>query len=508
MTGFLDAVAFGHVATVRVMLDAGLSASLKYQCAKCISNTQMGCGICRGETAIWLAAHNGRGEIVELLLARGANPRAEPKSGGTALHRAAERGDEQMVLNLLRAGWDPNRMNEERRTPALYAAWKGHRGVFDSLLKNGAKIGDIEAAWVSYWIHTKNSNALKMIFGPLEPASFSKQNIISPDPRRASSWPVVVHPLRDAIKTGDVAVTPCLLKYNKRHAVFADSDYLDGFRSAMESSNEALLELLIEYWPWTDKRTREQHVYAAVKHKAAHGHLSSVLMLIEWHYEFGRCPPLLATALFTAVYYAQMASVRALITTAGADVNTPVAQHALEVLGQVRRGWDGDYPLHVAARHGNAEMCELLLEHGADLAARGYNDYTPLHVAAARDYSSATEILQLLLLHGADLEATTGYGKTPIHVARGVKNIVCLHKAGANFDHQDSYDKTALHRAASVGDLEKYECLWELGADESLRDKDGISARECYEAKLEKVLNKKRCTCSRSRMRTLCSCDL
>ncbi|KAL3489230.1 ankyrin repeat-containing domain protein [Aspergillus germanicus] len=487
------------------MLDAGLSANLKYQCAECISNTQTRCGICRSETAIWLAAHNGRGEILQLLLAHGANPRAEPKTGATALHRAAERGDEQMVLHLLRAGWDPNRVDTERRTPALYAAWKGHRGVFDMVLKNGAKIGDLEAGWISYWIHTKNSNALKLVLGPLEPASFSKQNIISPSPRRAASWPVL-HPLREAIKTGDVAVTRCLLEYNKRHAVFADSDYLDGFRSATDSNNEALLELLVEYWPWTDKRTREQHVYAAVKHKAAHGHLSSVLMLIEWHYEFGRCLTLLATALFTAVYYAQMATVRGLIATAGADVNTRIPQSALEVLGQVRRGWDGDYPLHVAARHGNAQMCEILLEHGADLATRGYNDFTPLHLAAAQDYSSATEVLQLLLDHGADLEATTRYGKTPIHVARGVKNIVCLHEAGANLDHQDSYDKTALHRAASVGDMEKYECLVELGADESLRDRDGVSARECYEAKLEEMRKNKICSCSRSRMRTLCSC--
>jgi hypothetical protein len=346
-----------------------------------------------------------------------------------------------------------------------------------------------------------------MVLGPLEPASFSKQNIISPSPRRAASWPVL-HPLRKAIETGDVAVTRCLLEYNKRHSVFADSDYLDGFRSATESSNEALLELLVEYWPWTDKRTREQHVYAAVKHKAAHGHRKSVLMLIEWHYEFGRCPTLLATALFTAVYYTQMATVRALIATAGADVNTHIPQRTLEVLGQVRRGWDGDCPLHIAARHGNKEMCAILLEHGADLAARGYNDYTPLHVAAARDYSPATGILQLLLDRGADLEATTGYGKTPIHVARGVKNIVCLHKAGANLDHQDSYGKTALHRAASVGNMEEYKSLVELGADDSLRDKDGVSARECYEAKLEEMRNKKKCTCSRSRMRTLCSCNL
>jgi cytohesin len=154
-------------------------------------------------------------------------------------------------------------------------------------------------------------------------------------------------------------------------------------------------------------------------------------------------------------------------------------------------------------------MCKILLEHGADVNSRGYDGYTPLHLAASRLDSSSTATLQVLLVHGADLEATCRRrGETPIHCARGAANIKCLYKAGANLDYQDKWGKTALYWAGYVGDFEKYECLVGLGADESLRDKDGVSARECYEAKLEKVRNKKKCTCSRSRMRTLCSCNL
>ena len=87
-------------------------------------------------------------------------------------------------------------------------------------------------------------------------------------------------------------------------------------------------------------------------------------------------------------------------------------------LGFVRRllglGADPNYPDHAgfpsliaalsAARPDRYALIELLLAAGADIQARGVNDWTPLHYAAATDDVQAIE---LLLAHGADPNART-----------------------------------------------------------------------------------------------------
>lgn len=66
----------------------------------------------------------------------------------------------------------------------------------------------------------------------------------------------------------------------------------------------------------------------------------------------------------------------------------------------------GTAPLHVAAKFGRVEAMSLLLEAGADVAARGgYDDQTPLHTAASSDQPDAVARLHAA---GADLDALSG----------------------------------------------------------------------------------------------------
>jgi uncharacterized protein len=55
-------------------------------------------------------------------------------------------------------------------------------------------------------------------------------------------------------------------------------------------------------------------------------------------------------------------------------------------------------------RPDRSQLIELLLGAGADIEARGLNDWTPLHYAAAADDLEANE---LLLAHGADPNVRT-----------------------------------------------------------------------------------------------------
>lgn len=69
---------------------------------------------------------------------------------------------------------------------------------------------------------------------------------------------------------------------------------------------------------------------------------------------------------------------------------------------------DEGYPVLLSAieseRSDKYEILELLLQHGAPTDMRGINDWTPLHMAAARNDVQAAK---LLIEYGADLMART-----------------------------------------------------------------------------------------------------
>ncbi len=94
-----------------------------------------------------------------------------------------------------------------------------------------------------------------------------------------------------------------------------------------------------------------------------------------------------------AIYHSPLAFIRTLLEL-GADPN--YGDHA-------------GFPSLIAAltcadRPDMYEILELLLAHGADIQQRGFNDYTPLHWAAAAGHIEAVEFL---LAHGADPSART-----------------------------------------------------------------------------------------------------
>ena len=71
-------------------------------------------------------------------------------------------------------------------------------------------------------------------------------------------------------------------------------------------------------------------------------------------------------------------------------------------------------PLHLAARHGHAEVVKVLLENEANVTARDKNGLTPLHTAS--EYSRAP-VVNLLLDAHADCNATNNDGDTALILA-------------------------------------------------------------------------------------------
>ena len=79
-----------------------------------------------GNTALHWAAQQGMGDVVEMLLRRGAAPNIQNSNGATALHCAASLGVEAVISALLRAGSDPTLKNRRGRTFMDMCRAKGH----------------------------------------------------------------------------------------------------------------------------------------------------------------------------------------------------------------------------------------------------------------------------------------------------------------------------------------------------------------------------------------------
>ncbi|XP_038609316.1 ankyrin repeat domain-containing protein 39 isoform X1 [Tachyglossus aculeatus] len=70
--------------------------------------------------------------------------------------------------------------------------------------------------------------------------------------------------------------------------------------------------------------------------------------------------------------------------------------------------------LHYASRNGHLEVCQLLLESGAECDAQTHGGATALHRAC---YCGHADVARLLLSHGADPGVPDGDGMTSLHKA-------------------------------------------------------------------------------------------
>ena len=87
---FFDAAGAGDIATIRTMLENGTDVNAKDDTF--------------GHTALIVASRMGRSEVVELLLAKGADSNVADNYGQTALHWARKKNFQEVVDLLQKAG--------------------------------------------------------------------------------------------------------------------------------------------------------------------------------------------------------------------------------------------------------------------------------------------------------------------------------------------------------------------------------------------------------------------
>jgi hypothetical protein len=159
----------------------------------------------------------------------------------------------------------------------------------------------------------------------------------------------------------------------------------------------------------------------------------------------------------------------------------------------------GDTPLHAAAASYRRDTAGLLIELGADIAARNRRGAQPLHYAAdggpgVRAEAQA-EIIAFLIEKGADPNALDKSGVAPLHRAvrqRSAKAVDSLLCNGAAVRLKNKSGSTPLHLAvqntgksgsglpeAKAAQREIIELLLKAGANPEDRDGSGRTAGQC-----------------------------
>lgn len=127
---------------------------------------------------------------------------------------------------------------------------------------------------------------------------------------------------------------------------------------------------------------------------------------------------------------------------------------------------DGWTALHLAAFFGHTKIAELLLAHGADVAAqsKNANRNTPLHAALAGNHAFVAGVL---MGAGADVDASDAGGWRPLHIAAANNNLDALKTLiaqGADVHAANGEGKTALSLAQEKNQREATALLRRHGA--------------------------------------------
>ncbi|CAK9116673.1 unnamed protein product [Durusdinium trenchii] len=129
---------------MRLGVSSGLTTSNKDATSNTMSfnNSRTGPLSQRGRTPLLLAADCGQLNVLEVLLKNGANQAAttsEEDFRWTALHLAALKGREKIVVALLEAGAEKDCQDRGGQTALMWAAVNGHVEVVRLLLDAGAE---------------------------------------------------------------------------------------------------------------------------------------------------------------------------------------------------------------------------------------------------------------------------------------------------------------------------------------------------------------------------------
>ena len=378
-----------------------------------------------GMTALHAAAEAGNDKLIDVLI-RGGAPRDEKFQNRTALHIATERGNASVVLELIRAKVDTTLTAPGGRT-ALHIAVLGSRNhVVTMLLAEEGFDAMDDLKRTALHLAAMNLNLGKQLDdkeesgeGEVEQKGVGKEGGDDKEDKKykesASGW-----------------VSRLIEKLGTKGKNATDVNRKTALHLAAEIGNHNMVRVLVE--GRVDLNAKDIDGFSALDRATENNQAKVVHMLLEEGVGFD------VGTLHWAASVGDEVVVRGLVNKKVLDINAK---------GTIGRA-SGKTALHLAVK------------------GRRMADEEGNHEA----------VMRILLDNGADVKAEDGYRRTAMCLAadEGYKEGVrILLDEGVNVNARNSLRQTALHWAAGYGNVGMVRMLLQRGANVHATDGDGLT---------------------------------
>ncbi|KAK2764578.1 hypothetical protein FQN54_009273 [Arachnomyces sp. PD_36] len=472
-----------------------------HQCAKLLlergADQNKSCAV-DGIPAFHAATHRRGRDTLRVFLDAGFPVDTVNRKGATALHKAANLGDEAVINVLLAAGADVSeKCCRIGSTPLHHISRAGTPQLVNLLLAAGGSVDSKDANGSRPLHFAGNSQVARALID--RGADVNARNDVGSTPLH-TLWDLDT--LEELLQSGANVDASDAKGRSRAHLALSDN-----LHDVYDTSHcDGILDLLVRFGADLEQRdnngetvlhyalTRNVHMVPRlltygvnVNSRDAQGRPPLRLALGAYRYTYGTFKSFLDSGADISWRDEQG---RTLIHCAYSGRYPGLDLRILDLM--LERGIDFDVsddagltPLFLVAKIGDVEAASRLLEKGARVNITDKQGSTPLHHAFHNSSGPSIGMVMLLLSHGANIEAKDKEGYTALHLAiKGTGNqklIGFLLAKRANIHAADNKGRTPLHHAI----LQSYfwyadilGMLMDHGAAVDVKDDDGCSPLE------------------------------
>ncbi|XP_070189214.1 transient receptor potential cation channel subfamily A member 1 homolog [Littorina saxatilis] len=420
-----------------------------------------------GQTPLHFAAMRGN-EVAckDLLGISGVNIEAQDKQGIAPLHMAALHNQVEVAKMLIEAGANLRCVDNEQCTPLHHACADGSVELVQALFEAGGRTPE---AWVmiSNMVTDQDIEGSTCLHVAVDNGHYETAKLCL-EKRAEVNRPRkhYMYPLHLAAMSGDIRIARLLVENSARIDVVND-EQATALHKAAGLNHIEVVKFLVDKGARINRRDKDN--YTPLLLAATFGHVETVELLVQKGADYTSVDKYDKTAIYLAAEENKIAVLEKLLsypqvkrlvnvsdqydTTAlhiaaqqgylgivklllknGASLDSKNEEEQTPIHCAAKYGRTGivreivrvdksvlndeddnsNTALHLAAEFGHNKVAAILLELGADVSARNYNQWTPLDLAASKGW---TKTCSVLLENDAPVDPTDKNKTTPLHLA-------------------------------------------------------------------------------------------